>query len=104
MEVYQFDKNQYLQTMTDKMIDITESTETLVDVWKYAEKLLAINLLSVHDYNERFINAVYANGNNSYHHVLLFGKESNIFIVIIINVLNKHIDGYYILDLNDEYG
>jgi hypothetical protein len=104
MKIYQLNKKQYLDTMSKKMIDVTESAETFPLVWEYAEKLLLMNLLSEHDYKERFVSAVYANIDNSYHHVLLFGNKINIYAVIVINILKNMIEGHYILDLNKEYG
>ena len=103
MNLKQLDKKQFFKTMTEKMIDVTETVEALVDVWGYAEKLLPTNLLSEHDFKKRLVEAVYANSDNSHHHVLLFGSEKNIHIVIIIDVLKKCIDGHYILDINKEY-
>jgi len=103
MKLNQLNENQYFQTMTKKMIDVTETVETLVDAWGYAEKLRPLNLLSECDLEERFVEAVYANSDNSYHHVLLFGNEINVYIVIIIDVLKRCIDGHYILDINKEY-
>ena len=98
-------KEQYLETM-DEMTDITSESEheSLVDIWRYAKELENKRLLSKHMFNRRLIEAVYRNDKNSVHHVLLFGNEKNIYVVIVIDVKKAIILGHYLLDLNDEYG
>jgi len=104
MELNRLSKPQYLKTMTAKMLDVTESAEALTDIWGYAEGLSRDGVLSEYAYNKRLVEAVYVNGDNTYHHVLLFAKEPNVYAVVIVDTIKKHIFGHYILDLNQEYG
>ena len=104
METFQFDKKQYLKTMIEPMTKITEIITPPSDIWDYAEKLMSFDFLSEKDCKNRYIEAVYSNGDNSYHHVLLSGNRKNIYVVIIIDVSRGNIAGHFVLDLNEEYG
>lgn len=104
MKVVQFSETQYLQTMNGRMVDITETAKPLADVWGYAAELMQAKLLSQYEYEERFVEAVYANGDNTYQHVLLYGNKKNIYVVILIDVVHESIAGHFILDLNEKYG
>ena len=96
-------KEQFIETM-DRMTDITEECEPIVDIWGYAGELNRQNLLSEHMFENRFVEAVYRNYDNSYHHVMLFGQEKNVYIVIVVDVKRHSIMGHYLLDINKEYG
>ena len=94
MQIHELTKEQYLGT-TDKMVNITDAHESLVDIWQYAKELNNQNLLSKHMFKNRMIEAVYRNVQNSFHHVLLFGKEKNVYLVIIVDVQKSDILGHY---------
>ncbi|CUO01732.1 Uncharacterised protein [Hungatella hathewayi] len=52
----------------------------------------------------RLIEAVYVNSENTYQHILLSTYQKNLYVVIVVDVINKTILGHYILDLNEKYG
>lgn len=99
----QLSKEQYLSTMGNKMNNVTENAQALVDVWEYAKQLLENNLISEYGYLKRYIEAVYENEENTYQHILLFSNHKNVYVVIIVDVIGKEILGHYILDLNEVY-
>lgn len=50
------------------------------------------------------IEAVYRDGTDSYDLVILPTSHKNVVVSLIIEIRNKCIKGYYILDLVKEYG
>lgn len=104
IEIKQLSEKQYLQTMSSGMKNITKVAESLVDIWNYAEYLLQNNLLSEYGFQMRLIEAVYVNSENTYQHIFLSTYQKNLYVVIVVDVINKTILGHYILDLNEKYG
>ena len=97
-------EKEYKSTMTERMVDITETTEPVVDIWSYVHQLNKDKVVLNYVYENELVETVYRNNENSYHHVLLPTDNKNIFIVIIINVTAKNIRGHFCLNLNAEYG
>ena len=96
--------DQYGETRAGKMINLTETAEPVVDIWPYVEVLTRKEIVSDYVVANNLVQSVYSNQDNSFHHILLPTADSNIFIVIIVNVLKKQIEGHYPLNLNREYG
>lgn len=86
------------------MNEVTEIAKPLTDIWSYAKHLLKYNLLLEDCFLRRYIEAVYVNNENTYHHILLVTNQQNVYVVIIIDMTDKNIFGHYILDLNKKYG
>ena len=95
--------DQFRSTMTDKMINVTESAEPSVDIWPYAELLAGKKIVSDYVIENNLVEVVYANQENSFHHILLPTHNLNIFVVIVVNLSKENIEGHYILDLKNEY-
>lgn len=70
-------------------IDIVSYVESVI----YAENLNA----SVPDLK---IDSIYHNGKKTYEHVLLNYGLENFFLVIVVELKDNSVYGYYILDLN----
>ena len=75
-----------------------------MDIWSYVQKLNKEKVVLDYVYENKLVETVYRNNENSFHHVLLPTDSKNVFIVIIINVTAKDIKGHFCLDLNREYG
>ena len=102
-KIRKLNKEQYLQTMGDHMINVTNNAEAITDIWGYAKCLLKNGLISEYGFHNCLIEAVYINDDNTYQHILLFTDKKNCYVVIIVDVLHRVIFGHYILDLNQEY-
>lgn len=50
--VKQLNEEQYLSTMGNKMNNVTESAEPLVNIWNYAKQLLKNNLISEYGFSK----------------------------------------------------
>ena len=95
---------EYKSTMTAKMFDVTLTADPIVDIWDYVKKLTVDNIVDNYTFDKRLVEKVYKNQTNTFEHVLLPTVDKNVFVVIIVDLINKNIKGYYRLDLNAEYG
>ncbi|MCR5479480.1 MAG: hypothetical protein K6F27_06430 [Ruminococcus sp.] len=100
----ELDEQKYIQTMQGGMKNVTDTAEQITDIWDYAHELARNGLISQYGYSGHLIEAVYANSENTYQHVLLFTDTENCYMVIVIDVARKAIAGHHLLDLNKEYG
>ena len=64
-------EEQYLKTMTEKMVDITSTAESVFDISGYAEQLVFEEKLDKAIAENQFIQSVYRNDANTFDHVLL---------------------------------
>lgn len=94
----------YKSTMGLKMTDVTQTAIAVIDIWPYYAKNLAYeNIIPRYVVDNQLVEAVYRNDTASFEHVLLPTISTNIFIVVIIDLLNKKFAGFYRLDLLKEY-
>ena len=104
VQIRQLSKAQYLGTMSDKMLDITEAAELSDDIWDYAGELLCISPISEDGVLQRQLESVYENDEHTFRHILLFGNKKNCYVVIVVDIADNSVLGFYSLDLNEEYG
>jgi len=100
----QLSETDYKSTLIGKMTDVTESAEPIVDIWDAVADLVTDNIVLKAVWENRFVEKVYRNCNNTFDHVLLPTADQDTFIVIVVNIIQKNIKGYYILDLRKKYG
>ncbi|MFT3934689.1 MAG: hypothetical protein QM726_13785 [Chitinophagaceae bacterium] len=94
----------FASTFGEKMIDVTKTAEAVVDIWEHVEILVGANIVHKYVFEKKLVEFVYRNDTSSFEHVLLPTENSNVFIVLVINLTVKAIDGYFKLDLNEKYG
>lgn len=97
-------EKEYKETMTDKMVDVTATAEPVVDIWPYVEQLKDDNEVLNYVYENRLIEMVSRNNRETFDHVLLPTDNSNVFVVVIVDLKKEKIKGHFKLDLNKEYG
>jgi hypothetical protein len=102
--IQELTKEEFLSTMSAKMINVTETAEPVVDIWPYVSELTAAGIVSKIVYERQFVEKVYRNVNQCLDQILLPTSDENVFIVIVINFDKRIIVGHYTLDLADEYG
>lgn len=86
------------------MLDVTATAQPLVDIWPYVDLLVQNKVVSPYVFHNELIACVYRNGNATYDHVLLPTDGEHRFIVVVVNINQTTIYGYYLLDLDQEYG
>ena len=97
-------EEQYLKSMTEKMVDITATAEAVVDIWGYAEQLVFEEKFDNAIVENQIVQSVYRNDTNTFDHVLLPTGENNVYVVILVDLTNEVIIGHYLLNLNQKYG
>jgi hypothetical protein len=96
-------KSDYLNTLTPKMVDVTETAEPTVEIWEYVGELTTANIVVKYVLENYLVEIVYRNQNNTFDHILLPTPLENNFTVIVVDLLVLEIKGHYLLDLNAEY-
>jgi hypothetical protein len=97
-------EKEYKDTITKKMVDLTDTGDSAVDIWDYVGQLT--NDKEVLDYvnQEQLVEKVFRNDEGTFDHVLLPTDNKNIFIVIVVDLTQQVIKGHFRLDLNEQYG
>ncbi len=98
-----FTEPEYKSTMTEKMLDVTQTAEPVIDIWPTVEKLVKAEIVHNYTFKNHLVEVVYRNQNSTFEHVLLPTPDKNKFVVIIIDLLNTEIAGYFPLNLDSEY-
>jgi hypothetical protein len=97
-------EKEFKSTFTAKMIDITQNEEPIIDIWPYVEQLVVDQVVDRHVFDKTWVEKVYRNQTNTFDQILLPTTDKNIFVIIVVDIMNRHIKGHYKLNLNTEYG
>ena len=81
------------------MTDVTETAEPVVDIWQYVEELVREKIIDSYVYENNLVEAVYRNDTSTFDHVLLPTGHKDVFIVLVVDLINATILGYNRLDL-----
>lgn len=95
---------EFKSTFTERMLDVTQTAEPIVDIWPYVQQLTIQKIVDEYTFNNSLVEKVYRNQTSTFEQVLLPSSNKNEFIIIVVDLVNKNIKGYYRLDLNSEYG
>ena len=95
---------EFINTMSEEMEDVTETADPTVDISPYAEALIAEGLILHNTLEEELIEIVYRNEEGTYDHILLPTDDEDIFIAIVVDLIGERILGHYRMDLNEEPG
>ena len=90
--------------MGSGMYDVTDSAVPVVDIWPYVELLVDNGRVLTYVFHEGLVEKVYRNREGLFEHVLLPTDNANCYIVLVVDLSSKAINGHYRLDLNNEYG
>jgi PBP1b-binding outer membrane lipoprotein LpoB len=102
--IKELSRKEFEKTFSNKMIDVTKTAEPIVNIWKYAKVLSNQKLIPSIVYNKELVEFVYKNSKNTFEHILLPTSEKNVFIIIVVNIIEKKIEGHYKIDIEKEYG
>ena len=95
---------EFRNTFGNKMIDVTETAEPVVDIWDYVEELVNQNIVDKNVLENNLVDKVYHNETSTFDQILLQTGKQNIFIVLVVDITNDTMFGHIKLDLNKEYG
>lgn len=102
--IKELSRKEFEKTFSNKMIDVTKTAEPIVNIWEYAKVLSIQKLIPSIVYKKELIEFVYRNSENTFEHILLPTSEKNVFIIIVVNIIEKKIAGHYKIDIEKEYG
>lgn len=101
--IKELSRKEFEKTFSNKMIDVTKTAEPIVNIWEYAKVLSNQQLIPAIVYNKEFVKFVYRNNENTFEHILLPTSEKNVFVIIVVNIIEKKIEGHYKIDIEKEY-
>ncbi|MCR5886135.1 hypothetical protein LRS03_26080 [Rhizobacter sp. J219] len=96
-------EEQFLETFSSPMRDVTSSAEEVVDIWEYVEAVLAEDFQG-RDTREWNAAYVYSDGANAWQHVLIGTDVPDAFIVVVVEMATNSILGHHFLNLRQKYG
>ena len=94
----------YESTLTERMVDVTGITGPVTDIWPYVRELVSEKIIPESVLAKKTIEIIYQNENKTFDHVLLPTENAGVFMIVIIDLIQKKIMGHYRQDLNEVYG
>ena len=90
------------------MVNITGKEHELspngvIDIEPYYKSIPAADFASHQRFNV-VAERIYRTSDNRFDHVLMMTRTKNVYMVIVIDLVNDRILGHRLLDLNQEYG
>ncbi|MDJ0365610.1 hypothetical protein QMK33_10635 [Hymenobacter sp. H14-R3] len=101
MDIIKLNAIAFNQTFQPPMQDVTKTAEQLLDIWHYVD---AIPFVDFDGFTLGDVAYVYLNPTGLYQHILIATEDQNVFLVVVIDVLNKGIYGHHLLNLIELYG
>jgi hypothetical protein len=96
--------DEFINTMSEEMTDVTETADPVVDITEYVGALAAAGLVLPNTIEEELIEIVYRNEEETFDHILLPTDDEEIFIALVIDLVEERIAGHYRMDLREEPG
>ncbi|RJS94159.1 hypothetical protein [Salinisphaera sp. Q1T1-3] len=96
-------EDEFEATFTPPMTDVTTSVVAMVDVWPYIERVLASEY-EAFETDSWDVEYVYINRPESHLHLLINTGMENVYLVVVVDILEKEIYGHDLLNLNQKYG
>ena len=99
----QLTDKEFRNTFGNRMIDVTATAAPILDIWPYVSQLNKQNVVPDIVLKKELVEYVYRTDTSLFDHVMLSAHESNLYIVIVVDLTKKVIEGHYHLNLNDKY-
>ena len=72
-------EKEFKSTFTDKMIDVTQTAEPVVDIWPYVEQLVEEKIVEQFTFENGLVEKVYHNQTTTFEQILLPTSDKNVF-------------------------
>jgi hypothetical protein len=102
--IQELNEQDYKSTMRNGISDVTETAKPVLDIWPYVEMLVGEDIVSRYVLENFLVEKVYGNSDKEYDHILLPTAETDVFVVLVIDLNAQAIRGYHLLDLKKLYG
>jgi len=104
MKINKLSDKEFHKTFSPPMQELGFDDETSgINLKKYIQKIIKKEKLKTST-KDIEIHYVYHSPNEKYEHILFNYGVNELYLVIVINLINKDIIGYHILDLLEKYG
>ena len=90
-------------TFSSPMRDVLNDATDVIDIWPYVSAVPESDLCG-HTIYDQFVEHVYRTPDDKYDHVMVMTRTKNVYLVVVVNLLEDSILGHHLLDLNKEYG
>ena len=88
----------------NRMCEVTfEPSPVSVNIWDYVSAIPSTDFGST-SIEGRDVDYVYRTDDGRYDHVLISTTTKNVYLAIIVDLVNAEVIGHHILDLNAKYG
>lgn len=88
----------YEATYSPPMVDVTKSATELVDLWGYADQVIANSYHNCATWEWRVAH-IYESGDARYQHIGIPVPKDDTYLTVVVDVDARRILGHYILDL-----
>ena len=96
---------EFLRTFVSPMRDITHSAEEVVDLWLFLDPLLGALYPSAEAHGwEWRVWFIRESGDARFQHIGVAVPKDNTYIVVVVDIPDRRIVGYHLLDLGEKYG
>lgn len=100
--MHRLSENEFKTTFGSPMRELSPDSEPPFDFWDYVD---AIPVPDFEGYTCRGdVTYVWENSFQTFQHVLLNSEDVNVFMVIVLDVVNRKVHGHHLLNLNVLYG
>ena len=91
-------------TMVDPMKPVTQCVEEeACDIWQYIKAIPEADFAG-YSIGENDVEMVRRTGDQVFDHVLIPTNTKNVYLVIVVHLLNNAVFGHHLLNLNEKYG
>ena len=94
--------DEFMDTMSEEMTDVTETTDATVDIWPYVGHLVRQGIVAPDVLKNEDVAIVYRNEEETFEHVLLPTDNEDIFITVVVDLEEEIMIGHYRLDLTGQ--
>jgi len=85
------------------MVEKTTTAQPVLDIWPYADAALK-QVCPGECICPLNADHVYESQDGKFQHILIGTNTSNVYLVVVVNVLRREIEGHFLLDLGKLYG
>ena len=96
-------EDEYHATFGEKMTQVVDDTPPPFDFWDYVETIPEEDF-DGHDCSDGSVSYVWSDSSGQFQHVLVNSEDKNVFMVIVLDLLERRVYGHRLLNLNKEYG
>jgi hypothetical protein len=89
--------------LADPMKDVTKTAQPQFDIWPYVKSVPSDDFIG-HEIWEEFVECVYRTPDDRFDLVHVCTRTPNVFLVIVVDLIQHTICGHHLLDLNQLYG